>query len=89
MGDLSVDVNMECLRWGKLRVGLLGCGFAWLGTGTHSSLFEASKFIATIENPHRLKIACIDEIVYRLGYTDKEQFPRLSESKKNNGFVRI
>jgi glucose-1-phosphate thymidylyltransferase len=86
-GELEItDVNNEYLRKNKLRVELLGRGYAWLDTGTHESLLEASEFIATIEKRQGLKVACIEEIAYSLGYIDKSQLQRLAESMKKNGY---
>lgn len=86
-GELEItDVNKEYLRQQKLSVELLGRGYAWLDTGTHESLLEAGEFIATIEKRQGLKIACIEEIVYSLGYISKEQLMRLAESFRNNGY---
>jgi glucose-1-phosphate thymidylyltransferase len=86
-GELEItDVNTEYLNSGKLRVELLGRGHAWLDTGTYESLLEAGEFIATMEKRQGLKIACIEEIAYKLGYIDKEQVLRLAEDvlKKNS-----
>lgn len=86
-GELEItDVNKAYLRAGKLRVGVLGRGTAWLDTGTHESLLEAGEFIATIEKRQGLKIACIEEIAYLLGYIDKEQLRRLAEPLRKNGY---
>ena len=86
-GELEItDVNNEYLKRGKLRVKLLGRGYAWLDTGTHDNLLEAGEFIATIEKRQGLKIACIEEIAYRLGYIDKGQLLSLAEDLKNNGY---
>lgn len=88
-GELEItDVNKEYLRWKKLRVELLGRGYAWLDTGTHESLLEAGEFIATIEKRQGLKVACIEEIVYSLGYIGKEDVARLAEPFKDNGYGR-
>lgn len=77
-GELEItDVNREYLNAEKLRVELMGRGYAWLDTGTHESLLEAGEFIATIEKRQGLKIACIEEIAYKLGYIDKEQVLKL------------
>lgn len=86
-GELEItDVNIEYSRKGNLRVELLGRGYAWLDTGTHQSLLDASEFIATIEKRQGLKIACIEEIAYMLGYIDKEQLLRLAEPMKKNEY---
>ncbi len=86
-GELEItDVNKEYLLRNKLRVELMGRGYAWLDTGTHESLLEASEFIATIEKRQGLKIACIEEIAYNLGYIDKEQLRKLAEKLNNNEY---
>ena len=71
---------------GKLSVELLGRGFAWLDTGTHESLLEASTFIETIEKRQNLKVACLEEIAYRMGYIDKEQLLALAQPLKKNQY---
>jgi len=79
-GELEItDVNKEYLKQGKLKVELLGRGYAWLDTGTHDSLIDASVFIKTIEERQGLKIGCIEEIAYRMGYIDKKQLRKLAE----------
>ena len=86
-GELEItDVNKEYLRRGHLAVELLGRGFAWLDTGTHDSLLESGEFIATIERRQALKIGCIEEIAYRLGYIDKAQLRRLAAALANSGY---
>lgn len=86
-GELEItDVISEYLRRGELRVELLGRGFAWLDTGTHESLMEASSFIETIEKRQGLKIACIEEVAYRMGYIDADQVRRLAEPLQKNGY---
>jgi len=86
-GELEItEVNKEYLKRGKIRVELLGRGFAWLDTGTHESLLEAGEFIATIERRQGLKIACVEEIAYGLGYIDKNQLLKLAEPFKKNGY---
>jgi glucose-1-phosphate thymidylyltransferase len=69
-----------------LSVKLMGRGMAWLDTGTHDSLLDASNFIATIESRQGLKVACIEEIAYRNGYIDKEQLLKLAEPLKKNHY---
>jgi glucose-1-phosphate thymidylyltransferase len=86
-GELEItDVNREYLKKGKLRVGLMGRGYAWLDTGTHSSLLEAGEFIATIEKRQGLKIACVEEIAYKLGYINKDQLIRLAQNYNHNEY---
>jgi glucose-1-phosphate thymidylyltransferase len=86
-GELEItDVNREYLRREKLRVELMGRGYAWLDTGTHESLLEAGEFIATIEKRQGLKIACIEEIAYKLGYIDKDQLARLAQNLNHNEY---
>ncbi len=86
-GELEItDVNKEYLKEEKLKVELLGRGYAWLDTGTHQSLLEAGEFIATMEKRQGLKIACIEEIAYGLGYIDKERLLELAEPLKKNGY---
>lgn len=86
-GELEItDVNREYLKAGRLRVELLGRGYAWLDTGTHDSLLEASEFIATIEKRQGLKLACIEEIAYSLGYINRTQLLKLAEPYRKNGY---
>jgi len=86
-GEMEItQVISEYLRRGDLRVELLGRGFAWLDTGTHESLMEASSFIETIEKRQGLKVACIEEVAYRMGYIDANQVHRLAEPLHKNGY---
>jgi len=86
-GELEItDVNREYLKRGELRVELLGRGFAWLDTGTHESLLEASNFIETIEKRQGLKISCVEEIAYRMGYIDADRLRSLAEPLCKNGY---
>ena len=78
-GELEItDINKEYLRRGKLKVKLLGRGYAWLDTGTYESLISASIFIKTIEERQGLRVGCIEEIAYRMGYIDKMQLKELA-----------
>jgi glucose-1-phosphate thymidylyltransferase len=86
-GELEItDINRTYLDLGVLYVEKLGRGFAWLDTGTHESLLEASTFIEAIEKRQGLKVACIEEIAYRMGYIDAEQVHRLAQPMKKNGY---
>lgn len=86
-GELEItDVNREYLSSNKLRVELLGRGMAWLDTGTHESLLEASNFIATIEHRQGLKVACLEEIAYNKGYITKKQFLDLAAPLAKNQY---
>jgi len=78
-GELEItSVNQEYLQQKKLKVELLGRGFAWLDTGTHDSLMEAGQFIETIEKRQGLKVACLEEIAYRMNYIDADQVKKLA-----------
>ncbi len=86
-GELEItDVNRAYLEWGELACEVMGRGLAWLDTGTHESLLEASQFIATIERRQGLKIACPEEIAYRLGYIDAAQMERLGRAMEKNAY---
>ena len=86
-GELEITtVNQAYLKRKNLKVQLLGRGFAWLDTGTHDSLMEAGQFIETIEKRQGLKVACLEEIAYRMKYIDKEQLQKLAEPLKKNGY---
>jgi glucose-1-phosphate thymidylyltransferase len=80
------DVNMAYLTRGQLRMEVLGRGMAWLDTGTHDSLHEASSFIETIEKRQGLKIACPEEIALRMGYIDRDALLQLAEPVKNSSY---
>ena len=80
------DVNRVYLKRGDLQVQLMGRGFAWLDTGTHNSLVDATQFVKTIEDRQGLKIACIEEIAYRMGYIDSGQLARIAEPLKKSGY---
>ena len=80
------DVNMEYLRRGELRMSILGRGMAWLDTGTHESLHDASSFIETIEKRQGLKVACPEEIAWRMGFIDVEQVRRLAQPLRKNSY---
>ncbi len=82
------DVNLEYLRRGQLRVELLGRGFAWLDTGTHEALQQASNYVETIQERQGIKISCIEEIAYQLGYINDEQLRELAKEYKNNEYGR-
>lgn len=86
-GELEItDVNNAYLQKGKLNVEIMDRGFAWLDTGTHESLLEAGMFIETIEKRQNLKVACIEEISYRMGYIDRTQLLKLAEPLKKNEY---
>ena len=86
-GELEItDVNSEYLRRKQLRVELMGRGYAWLDTGTHESLQQASSFIQIIEQRQGLKVACPEEIAFRMGYIDRAALERLGAPMKNNEY---
>jgi len=86
-GELEITtLNQEYLDEQRLKVELMGRGYAWLDTGTHESLLEASQFIQTIENRQSLKVACIEEIAYEMGYIPKEKLLELAKSLKKNQY---
>ena len=86
-GELEItDINKAYLERGDLSVELMGRGFAWLDTGTHESLLEASLFIETIEKRQNLKVACLEEIAFRMGYITKEEVIQLAQPLKKNQY---
>ena len=86
-GELEItDVNKVYLAQQNLRVQTMRRGYAWLDTGTHESLLQASSFVQTIQERQGLKIACIEEIAYRMGYIDAEQVLRLAAALRKNGY---
>ena len=86
-GELEItDINKAYLERGDLSVELMGRGFAWLDTGTHESLLEASLFIETIEKRQNLKVACLEEIAFRKGYITKEEVIQLAQPLKKNQY---
>ncbi len=88
-GELEITtVNQKYLEQGNLKVELMGRGYAWLDTGTHESLLEASNFIQTIENRQGLKVACIEEIAYEMGYINKDRLIELAQPLKKNQYGR-
>ena len=86
-GELEItDVNATYLANGLLDVEIMGRGYAWLDTGTHDSLLEASQFIATLEKRQGLKVACLEEIAYRSGWISAEQVAKLAQPMLKNGY---
>ena len=86
-GELEItDVNRQYLEWGDLQVEVMGRGMAWLDTGTHDSLIEAGSFIQTIEKRQGLKVACPEEIAYRMGFIDAEKLAALASKYAKNGY---
>lgn len=86
-GELEItDLNNIYLQKGELNVELLGRGFAWLDTGTHHSLLQASQYVQTIEENQGIKIACLEEVAYRMGYVTKEDLAKDIAKYKNNDY---
>ena len=86
-GELEItDLNQLYLKEGRLKLRQLGRGMAWLDTGTHDSLLQASNFIATIQNRQGLKVACIEEIAFKKGFIDSKQVLKLAEPLKKNEY---
>lgn len=88
-GELEItEVNLNYLKRGKLKVELLGRGYAWLDTGTPDSLIDASNYIATMERRQGLKIGCIEEVAFRMGYVDVKQFKKIIEQSPENEYKK-
>ena len=86
-GELEItDVNNRYLERGDLRVERMGRGYAWLDTGTHQSLLEASEYVRTVEARQGLKIACVEEVAYRMGFIESAQLERLAAAMKSNDY---
>lgn len=86
-GELEItDVNKAYLDQGNLRVELMGRGYAWLDTGTHDSLIEASNFIQTIESRQGLKVSCPEEIAFRKGFITAQQVETLAKPLQKNAY---
>ena len=86
-GELEItDINMAYLQMDALGIEKLGRGIAWLDTGTHAALIQASNFIQVIEERQGLKVACIEEIAYRMGYIDASQLEKLAQPLMKNGY---
>ena len=86
-GELEItDLNNIYLREEKLAVELLGRGFAWLDTGTHHSLLQASQYVHTIEENQGIKIACLEEVAYRMGFMEKENLMEITQKYPNNEY---
>ncbi|WP_034993018.1 glucose-1-phosphate thymidylyltransferase RfbA [Liquorilactobacillus vini] len=86
-GELEItDLNKIYLKNKELNVKLMGRGYAWLDTGTHDSMLEAASFIATIEKRQNLKVACLEEIAYRMGYISQERLVELAQPMKKNDY---
>jgi glucose-1-phosphate thymidylyltransferase len=86
-GELEItDVNNWYLRRGKLKVELLGRGFCWLDTGTHESLQQAASYVQAVQERQGLKIACLEEIAYRLGYIEREEVEKMARSMLKNQY---
>jgi glucose-1-phosphate thymidylyltransferase len=86
-GELEITtINQTYLSMGKLNVSVMSRGFAWLDTGTHYSLLEASQFVEVLERRQGLKMSCPEEIAWRKGYIDSEQLERLAAPLMKNGY---
>ena len=80
------DVNKEYLKQGRLSVGILNRGTAWLDTGTFASLMQAGQFVQVIEERQGMKVGCIEEVAYRMGYIDKTQLKKIAEPLVKSGY---
>ncbi len=88
-GELEItDVNLHYLNRGSLKVEILGRGYAWLDTGTPDSLIDASNYIATIQRRQGLKIGCIEEVAYRMGYVNNKQFRKIIDQSPENEYKK-
>lgn len=88
-GEIEItDLNRLYLEQGRLHVEIMGRGYAWLDTGTHESVLDASQFIATLEHRQGLKVACVEEIAYRNQWIDAGQLEKLAQPLMNNGYGR-
>ena len=88
-GELEItDVNRQYLAWGEMQVERMGRGIAWLDTGTHESLLEASQFIEVIEKRQAFKVSCPEEIAWEMGYITDEQLAALAKPLRKNGYGR-
>ena len=88
-GELEItDVNKQYLAWGDLDVQVMGRGHAWLDTGTHESLLEASQFIQTIEKRQGLRVACPEEIAWRMGYIGGNELEALAAALGDGGYAQ-
>jgi glucose-1-phosphate thymidylyltransferase len=86
-GELEITtLNQVYLKEDNLKLQILSRGFAWLDTGTHDSLMQAGQFIETIEKRQGLKVACLEEIAYNMGYINKNQLMELAQPLKKNGY---
>lgn len=86
-GELEItDVNNEYLKRGKLKVGIMSRGTAWLDTGTFDSLMQAGNFVQVIEQRQGLKVGCIEEVAYRMGYINKDQLMKLAQPLEKSGY---